>query len=374
MKSRSRWCAVLPALAYLLTSAAVDHAQAPNSPIRPTEAVRVLEEWLRQSHYYYSLDAQCITVGEPTYVNRGYTIALRGPHARGCPSRPEERGIGNTDLGRWRVDAFTREVFVQDLGGRFFPPRLSRPPSEASRRGAPIPPGYRLNATIPLERKFAGMDGSVELLEDERIAPPWDMIDYIPGNGSCEFVASTPDKRALCESLSSLRQPVLRLVDIAGGEVSRLLLGGSLLRDVSVEHLYASERPTYFVTEDPVCRVSSYCGPHTYLTEVRNGRLARIEAENRKAHQIEPFDLLSSQKHQWQVIHSSKGGYDVFEAWSEPNSDVFGKQEPALDRDFDSVYVRYSFEGGRWVSYERREPGYMEFSQERRFPPLSKFP
>jgi hypothetical protein len=274
------------------------------------------------------------------------------------------------------VDAVTREVFIQDMGGRYFPAQLTRPPSVASAGGAPVPPGYRLNATVQLEGKFAGIDGRLELLEDERVTPPSDIIKYIPGNGGCEYFP-TAEERRLCESLSSLRGPVLRLVDASGREVSELVLAGPL-GDLSVEHLYTSGRPTYFVTDDPVCRVSSYCGPHIHLAEVQNGRLVWLQAENPKTHQLEPWILLKSGKSQWQVSRSPRGGCDVLEAWCEGNANLWKhdlrKHDLNLALDFDSVYRRYSFEGGRWVSYEQREPGYMEFSQVGWFPPRTKFP
>ena len=364
MKPRTGWRAAGPALAHLLTWGIAVSGQAPGGPIAPAEAMGALKGWLRQSHQYYDLAERCLALGEPTYVNRGYTIEVRGPLAeRKCPARAEAGCPECGGLDRWRVDAFTRALFFQDRSGRYLAPRLTRSAGEARDGGAPVPPGYRLNAAIKLEREFAGMDGRLELLEDERLAPPWDTIDFIPGNGSCEQVASTPEERALCESLVSLRGPVFRLVDGSGREASRMEVGG-VLGDVRVEHLYAGGRPTYFVTGNPVCRVSLWCGPHTQLAEVRNGRLAALEVSDPGTRRREPFLLTSSARNHWRISRSPRGEYEVLEAGCAPGA--------RLGEQFDSVYRRYSFEG-RWVRRERREAG-CEFEWEFRFPPRTKFP
>jgi hypothetical protein len=352
--------AAAPALAYLFTWSVTANGQAPAGPIAPAEAIHVLQGSLEQSHHYYNLDERCLALAEPTYANRGYTIEVRGPLSeRKCPAR-WERCAACGSLDRWRVDAFTRAVFLQDRSGRYMAPRLMRRVGNA--RGALVPPGYRLNATIELD--VEGTEGRLELLEDERLAPPWDMVNLIPGNGSCELVASRPEERGICESLESLRGPVFRLVDGSGREASRVEVGG-VLGDVRVEHMYRGGQPTYFVTGDPACRVSLWCGPHTQLVEARNGRLAELEAEDTGTHRRELFLLTASARNHWWISLSPRGESEVLEVGCVSGTKV---GDP-----FDSVYRRYSFESGRWVRRERREAG-CGFESEFRVPPRTKFP
>jgi hypothetical protein len=58
---------------------------------------------------YYDTGAGCLRVSSAGYSNVGYTLDVHDS----CASR---------HLGRWRVDARTREVFRQREDGRFLRP------------------------------------------------------------------------------------------------------------------------------------------------------------------------------------------------------------------------------------------------------------
>ncbi|HYR29647.1 MAG TPA: hypothetical protein VEU30_14360 [Thermoanaerobaculia bacterium] len=72
------------------------------------EAISTLRGYLVTRNYYQT-GAGCLTVSSEGYANVGYTLNVRDR----CGSRA---------LGRWRVDAKTREVFRQRDDGRFLRP------------------------------------------------------------------------------------------------------------------------------------------------------------------------------------------------------------------------------------------------------------
>jgi len=76
--------------------------------IDESEAVSTLRGYLVTRNYYQT-GAGCLTVSSEGYSNVGYTLSVRDR----CGSR---------SLGRWRVDAKTREVFRQQEDGRFLRP------------------------------------------------------------------------------------------------------------------------------------------------------------------------------------------------------------------------------------------------------------
>jgi hypothetical protein len=120
---------LLPALV-LTCVAGVASAQA---LIDADDAARTLADWVRE-HEYYDLPAGCVAQRDLGLGNAGYTIELT---ADGCPGRAQ-----GLLLGRWRVDARTRAVFVQDAAGTFRTPRqgeakLESLPAEQQRQRVP---------------------------------------------------------------------------------------------------------------------------------------------------------------------------------------------------------------------------------------------
>jgi hypothetical protein len=77
--------------------------------ISEDEAVNVLRGYVT-SRDYYGLGPTCAGMAGQGYSNAGYTIDV--------VDRCGDRGR----LGRWRVDAKTREVFVQRKDGRYLRP------------------------------------------------------------------------------------------------------------------------------------------------------------------------------------------------------------------------------------------------------------
>jgi hypothetical protein len=79
-----------------------------NGEISVSEAMSSVRAFVT-SRDYYGVGADCIAVGSLGYQNVGYTLEVRDS----CKSRT---------LGRWRVDAKTREIFRQREDGRYLRP------------------------------------------------------------------------------------------------------------------------------------------------------------------------------------------------------------------------------------------------------------
>jgi hypothetical protein len=82
----------------------------PGEQFNEDQAIHQLTTWIK-SHRYYEFPPDCLRAKSVGYKNAGYTIELA---AEGCP--------GNTPagiVGRWRVDAKTGEIYVQNRAGKY---------------------------------------------------------------------------------------------------------------------------------------------------------------------------------------------------------------------------------------------------------------
>lgn len=69
-----------------------------------------------KSHRYYDFPPDCLRAKSLGYKNSGYTIKLA---AEGCAGNTPE-GV----VGRWRVDAKTGEIYVQNRSGKYVSPQV----------------------------------------------------------------------------------------------------------------------------------------------------------------------------------------------------------------------------------------------------------
>ncbi len=81
--------------------------------ITAEEATSALRNYVRSTRYY-DVAAECIRVENRGYRNVGYDLQVW----HSCPGS----GGGSRLLGRWRVDAKTREIFRQREDGRYLRP------------------------------------------------------------------------------------------------------------------------------------------------------------------------------------------------------------------------------------------------------------
>jgi len=195
--------------------------------------------------------------------------------------------------------------------------------------------GYRINT---LQRVPRADGWFVEILEDARITPELHTEAWRTGqlDGMCEIGAGTPE---FCASIAKeqLRLAIVRLVGAPGSAVAfpggavqstaglvaidaRGLEVGSYLADVSVEHLYVDERPTFFVTVDKSIGMGSYTGPFTYPVELDGERLVGLRVENEGTREQYPLELRATLKSGWRIAASSDGGKELLAVSCYPNA------------------------------------------------------
>jgi hypothetical protein len=77
------------------------------------QASATLRDYVTSRYYYDGVEDDCVRVESRGFRNRGFDYEIW----HSC-----ERGGGSRRLGRWRVDALTREVFRQRDDGRYLRP------------------------------------------------------------------------------------------------------------------------------------------------------------------------------------------------------------------------------------------------------------
>ena len=87
----------------------------PGGEISEEQAIHLLTTWIK-FHRYYDFPQVCLRAKSLGYKNAGYTIELA---AEGCPGNTPE-GV----VGRWRIDAKTGEIYVQNRAGKYVSPQV----------------------------------------------------------------------------------------------------------------------------------------------------------------------------------------------------------------------------------------------------------
>jgi hypothetical protein len=85
-------------------------SEEPRGEIGEGEATATLRDHLASSNPYDGVSSGCLQLRSVGYVNGGYTYSVWDSCVEGGGTRM---------LGRWRVDAKTREVFRQGADGRY---------------------------------------------------------------------------------------------------------------------------------------------------------------------------------------------------------------------------------------------------------------
>ncbi len=130
--------------------------------------------------------------------------------------------------------------------------------------------------------------------------------------------------------------------------------------------LRGDDHVTYPVTVDYSIGMGSYNGPLTFFVEVSAGKLRWVEAVDVKTGQSSRISLMRSLKTIWTLTDAPHGRHkEILQAACRPG---FGSSEGG----FLLSYTRYSFDGKRWIRYERTESGFSEF--EDGFPDRALFP
>src|SRR6266478_7512521 len=133
----------------------------PTGQISEEQAIHELMTWIKSHPSYYS-QVDCLKPKSLEYKNAGYTIEIT---AEGCPgNRP--KGV----VGRWRVDAKTSEIYVQNKAGKYVSPRwLTYNQNPAAGTGMRVPfVGCKSDGQVgPLE---APKSAEIEVRLDAKLA------------------------------------------------------------------------------------------------------------------------------------------------------------------------------------------------------------
>jgi hypothetical protein len=112
--------------------------------------------------------------------------------------------------------------------------------------------------------------------------------------------------------------------------------------------------------------MGSYNGPITFPLDIADGRLKWLEATDVETGKVERIALMKSLKTVWKIVGATAGsGQEILAARCRP---AFRPDQ----NDFTLTYVRYSFDGKKWVKFQRTKTGFSEF--EGAFPDRSLFP
>ena len=234
----------------------------------------------------------------------------------------------------------------------------------AAQTDAPVNP-RSVSQRARLSKAANGFDAELQITEDRRLTPA--LRKELWGMGDLALGSENP--RASQLSGPRLLNAVLRIVRSDGGVVESEELERPLAR---FEHarLYGAPRDTFLLTVDYSAGWGSYSGPITFAIEVSGGHLHWIEAIDGRTGKASRIALMRSLKTTWKVEAATHGGgMEFLEAACRPD---FGDVSLSEAQKFRLIFTRYFFDGKKWVSLTREEPGFWEFQGG--FPKRSHFP
>jgi hypothetical protein len=200
---------------------------------------------------------------------------------------------------------------------------------------------------MPLSRAADGVDGELQLMQDARLT------------------ASLKKELWATGDLGTLRNAVLRIVKSDGTLTDSAELEKPLAQ-LKRTRLYAGNRFTYLVTADYSAGAGSYSGPATSLMEINQGRIHWLYAMDAETGKPERLTLARTLKSVWKIVAAPDGsGHDILQALCRPTF------QPG-DEGFKLIYIRYHFDGKKWVRLVRERRGYSDF--EEGFPDRNLFP
>ena len=156
---------------------------------------------------------------------------------------------------------------------------------------APAPVQYRVKTRVPLHRDLDGIDGSVELLIDERITSEIEAAPYEVDRDEelQKKFAVDPLRLAQLRTLDSLERVV---------ETRTLKQPVAALEAVS---LYGTSRRSFLVTEDYSSGFGSYSGPATQVMEMTGGRWRVVQAKDAATGKLEALSVAKTGKTAWKL-------------------------------------------------------------------------
>jgi hypothetical protein len=200
----------------------------------------------------------------------------------------------------------------------------SSAPVSSADAGKPAVHGlYGTRASIRLTQATHGIDGALRVLEDTRAR------------------AKGPDGPLVMREAEGWLHARLELLDPSGSPIDARELWTSL----------ADARPagelggTFFLTLDPECFASKFCGPDTEMVEVTSGKLVQVTSVDAETGKTAPIRLRDSIVSGWRTVPAERGtGFEIFQ--------VAGALTAT---GFVTAYVRYTLEDRVWIKrYKQR--------------------
>jgi hypothetical protein len=230
-----------------------------------------------------------------------------------------------------------------------------------------VQPGYIVEQIVVLDSKLAGINGSLQVLQDARVTPH--LRDILWGHGSLE-----PDMALSADELrqlgpTPLRKAHLRLIDSSGKMVRDEELEVPLA-EINTAFFYGTAFPTYLIDMDYTTGLGSYRGITTRFAEIKEGRLQYIKAVEDKG--TEPLALTQSSKSAWRNVSLSQiigKKIESVSCFPDLNNVKLGDTLP-----FYVEYSTYRFDGVRWHHVSRRKPRFWENDGPDSWPSQNHFP
>lgn len=221
---------------------------------------------------------------------------------------------------------------------------------------------YETAFRLPLSHRSNGIDGYLELRQDVRLTPKLSGIMWGTGD-----VNINDDPELATFKGEAPRNAVIQVVDQAGKVLELKKLERPLAKVRTVQ-LYGDSRLTYLLTVDYSAGFGSYSGPITTLVEVKSGQLWWVESTEARTGRTGEISLMESLKTTWKFVDAPGGkGKQILLAQCRPDWSSVKD-----DQNFTTTYVRFYFDGIKWLAKERTVKGISEFDQG--FPSRKYFP
>ena len=220
---------------------------------------------------------------------------------------------------------------------------------------APAPPaGYAVHQSLALDQAANGIDGALQILEDNRITPAL-RSDMWQQTTDLDLVLAADDPLRKALSKTPLRDAHLRLID-AAGKVTADQAFDVPLAEIDRQLLHEGA-PTFLVSADHSLGIGSYAGLETSLMAVDHGELRPEELPGRKA-------LGSALKNAWRVVDDATPGTTgkaIQVIACHPN---WANPAWAEHQEFVVDQTTYRFAAGAWHDTTKTAVGFWESDQD----------
>jgi hypothetical protein len=203
--------------------------------------------------------------------------------------------------------------------------------------------------------------GHSNVLIDSRLSSR--LQERMWGVGDWAFVLPEGDTQRVELETNPPRNSELHIINDAGQVLRRISLEKPLAK--VTEARVWDNKTSYLVEMDYSIGFGSYAGVTTLLMDVVDGQFKWAESSELGSHQTQQIRLPKTLKSSWKFVPFGSG-HDILWVDCHPA----GVQVPG--HEFVVRYLRYRFDGNKWIKYERQREGFWESDQH--FPPISAFP